>query len=121
MFIKSVEWIDKDSQEAEIIVSDGEFDILCFSHPFTKNINDKLSEPIFCFDATDIMITDESQLLANRDGNSYRYFVRGKLFDKSKKIVKLGELTLCIEDSYVPTDILENSFIEFSVSRFNLY
>jgi len=121
MFIKSVEWLDKEAQEAEIIVSDGEFEILCFSHPFTKNINDKLSDPIFCIDATDIMISDESRLLVNRDGNSYRYFVRGKLSDKNKKIVKLGGLILCIEDSYFPVDILENSIVEFSVSRFNLY
>ena len=98
MFIKSVEWIDKDAKEAEIIVSDGKFDILCFSHPFTENVTDKLLEPIYCFDVTDIMITIKSQLLVNRDGNSYRYFVRGRLFDKSNKMVKVGELALCFEN-----------------------
>ena len=121
MFIKSVEWIDKDAQEAEIVVSDGKIDILCFSHPFTKNVGVELLEPIFCFDVTDIMITRESQILVKRDGDSYRYFVRGKLFDKNEKIVKLGGLTLCIEDSYIPKDLSENNIIEFSVSRFNLY
>lgn len=121
MFIKSVNWIDKDAQEAEVIVSDGEIDILCFSQPFKKYIGDSLLDPIYCFDTTDIMITDEHNSFTIRDGNTFRYSLCGKLIDKNKKKVILGGLTLCLEDAYLPGDILQKSFIKFSVSRLDLY
>lgn len=121
MFLKSINWIDKDAQEAEIIVSDGKVDILCFSHPFKKNLGDNLTEPIYCLDANGIVVSEKSEPVATRVGSSYSYSVCAKLIDIPGKQVLLGGINLCLEDAHFPADIIENNYIRFSVSRFDLY
>ena len=55
MFIKSIEWIDKESQEAEVLVSDSSFSVTCFSHPFNKRLGERLVDPIHCLDVENVV------------------------------------------------------------------
>ncbi|MDR1159579.1 MAG: hypothetical protein LBK69_03035 [Syntrophomonadaceae bacterium] len=121
MFVKSIDWIDEEAQEAEVIVSDGSVSILCFSHPFKKNVNDILAEPIHCLDAENVAVSEEQVAYANRSNTTFGYSICGKLADKENKIALLGNIKLCLEDAYIPDSIPEGSFIAFDVSRFDLY
>lgn len=121
MFVKSINWIDEDSQEAEVIVSDGCIEVLCFSHPFKKEINSVLEDPIYCFNTENVILAQEQSVSVYKSNNHFAYSLRGKLVDKKNKLVYLGNITLCLEDAYISNDILESSYIEFDVSRLDLY
>lgn len=121
MFIKSINWIDKDLQEAEIIVSDGQIEVLCFSHPFQKAINAVLEEPIHCLYAENLVLTQEQSISINKSNGYFGYSLRGKLIDKKNKLVRLGDIIICLEDAYISDSIPKNSYVEFDVSRLDLY
>jgi hypothetical protein len=36
--IENVNWLSKIAQEAEVCLSDGDFQIVCFSHPFYHEV-----------------------------------------------------------------------------------
>ena len=121
MFIESISWIDEESQEAEVIVSDGHISVLCFSHPFNKNVGDSLTEPIYCLDAENIIIANERVYNAKKGDSAFGYSICGKLIEKNSNTILLGNIELCLEDAYMPTDIPEGSFVEFDVTRLSLY
>lgn len=121
MFIKSINWINEEALEAEVTVSDNHIDILCFSHPFKKNIGETLTDPIYCLDVGNVILSDEEITCANRNNSTFGYLIRGKLINKESKLVLLGNIELCLEDAYIPDSIPEHCFIEFDVSRFDLY
>lgn len=121
MFVKSINWIDEDSQEAEIIVSDGCIEVICFSHPLKKGINSVLEDSIHCFDAENVVLAQEQSVYVNKSNNHFAYSLRGKLVDKKNKLVHLGDIILCLEDAYISNGIPESSYVEFDVSRLDLY
>lgn len=121
MFIKSINWIDEEALEAEVTVSDNNIDILCFSHPFKKNIGEILIDPIYCFDVENVILSDKEITCASKNNSTFGYSVRGRLINKESKLVLLGNIKLCLEDTYISDSIPEYCFIEFDVSRFDLY
>jgi hypothetical protein len=120
VFIKFIEWLDEENREAEVMVTDGVFDVLCFSHPFNKTLNDVLTEPLYCLDANQIVISNEQVAFANKGSISYGYSICGKLIDKKKQLILLGKIMMCLDSSDIPKDICEGDFIEFSVLRLDL-
>jgi hypothetical protein len=121
MYIESIKWLDEAIREAEVTVSDGHMSIVCFSHPLSKKINVNLTEPVYCLNPENIVTSIGQAGFAKKYDNAFGYLICGKLIDKHNRIVLLGNIMLCLEDAYLPTDILENSFIEFSVSRLTIY
>jgi hypothetical protein len=122
MFIKSIDGIDKETKEAEVIVSDGFIDILCFSHPLKdNNVNDILTEPIHCFDVEDVVIAKGQISYANKCNTYFGYSICGKFINKENNLVLVGNIKVCLNKAYVPNDRPEGSFIEFDVSRLDLY
>jgi len=121
MYVKTINWIDQDSREAEVIVSDGHIELLCFSHPFKKNINEKLKEPIHCFDANNVVLSKEQVIYANKRDNFFSYSLCGKLVDRKNKLVCLRDIKLCLENAHISSDIPNDSYVEFDVSRLDIY
>ena len=121
MFIKDIKWIDSDIQEAEIVVSDGEFNILCFSCPCKKNIGETLMESIYCFNVENVEIVNQETVYAQKKDNAFDYTICGELVDKNNKIVRLGGISLSLEDAYIPDCISVNNLIKFDVARLDLF
>lgn len=121
MFAKSVSWIDEESLEAEVTVSDNHIDVLCFSQPFKKSIGEILSEPIYCLNLENVFLSEEKNSYIKKNNSSFGYSIRGELINKEEQLVRLGDIILCLEDGYIPNDIAVHHFIEFDVSRLNLY
>ena len=121
MYVKTINWIDKNFQEAEVIVSDGCTDLLCFSCPFNKTVNEELKEPIRCFNVNNVFLAQQLAVHVCKNTSFFGYSICGKLVDRKNKIVILGDIELSLEDAYIPYDIPENSYIEFEVSRLDLY
>jgi len=121
MFISSIQWIDEENQEAEVFVSDGYFNLKCFSHPFSKNVKDNLTEPIYCLDVENVVIAYEQVPYVKKSDTIFGYFICGKFIDKKNKLILLGSIKLCLECAYIPNDIPEGVFVEFTVSRLSIY
>ena len=121
MYIKSVRWIDKEAKEAEVVISDNNYELLCFSHPFTKNVGEKLEEPISCLNVEDVFKAFKEEVYVVKYENYFSYSIRGLLYNKKDKIVLVGDIKLSLEDEYIPNDLREGEYIEFKVSRLDLY
>lgn len=39
VIVDKVNWIDKEGEEADVVITDGIYSVLCFSCPFTQNKN----------------------------------------------------------------------------------
>jgi hypothetical protein len=121
MFIKAISWINKDIQEAEVLVSDNFFELLCFSQPLKKHIDEEFKEPIYCFGVSDVMLSTERTSYVKKKDDAYGYFLRGEVLNRNDQIVRLGYIELCLDDCYIPNDIKNGEYIEFNVSRLNIY
>lgn len=42
LVIKEVKWISKEIEEADVVVTDGFYEITCFSHPFSQRAGEKV-------------------------------------------------------------------------------
>lgn len=117
MFIKKVIDYDQDAFEADLIVSDGTFDLLCYAQPF--DIAD-IDEPfeLTPLDYSDVMTCEERYVVEKTNDSYYSHRVQGKLLDFDKGIVAVG--SIIIQDvSVIPKDIKAGQFIEFTCSRFD--
>ena len=118
MFIKEIKDYYKAGAEADIIVSDDELEILCYAQPFSGKYN---VDFVLCpLDYSDIMTASKNEYLVEKlNTGFYDYFLRGKLLDVEKGLVQVGGITLQ-GLRYMPKDIRQGEYIEFSVARIDL-
>ena len=97
--VKEIKWISESAKEAEVILSDGTSTVTCFSQPFNFDVDDVLHEPLYCYDARNVMKSYEDGFTFEKQNDAFAYFLRGELSDLTKKLVKVGGFTLSLEDS----------------------
>lgn len=61
MRIHKIDWISKEALEAEVIVTDGTFNVVCFAQPLTYQEDSELGEPVYCFGTTNIVRADDNE------------------------------------------------------------
>lgn len=117
MFIKSIYSFDEDSGEADLIVSDGLYDVICFCSIFQNKLQiiPKIKE-IETFMCDGIMRIDDENYLVEKKIDYYSYHLQGKVLDVDKRIVYVGNIILKL-DKPIPKDIKNYEFIEFDVLR----
>ena len=114
MYIKNIKEYDIEANEAEIIVSDGYYEILCYAQPFEKKDG---QFTLLGFMAKDIRKSLNNNYLIEKDlTNYFAYKLQGKLINVKNGLVAIGEIIIRIEER-IPNDIRENDFIEFTVLR----
>ena len=120
MKVAHINWISKDALEAEVVISDGQFQLLCFAQPFSGAINDIIESFPMAFDVIDIIKIDHDEFLINKLDGTFDQQISGKLIDKNAGLVKIGDIIVCIDSKQIPGDIVENDFIAFVCSRFDI-
>ncbi|TKI53417.1 hypothetical protein FC756_24035 [Lysinibacillus mangiferihumi] len=121
MKIKKIHWISQESLEAEVVVTDGEFEIICFAQPLNYLEESNLIESIYCFNVSDLVKAEKSEYSIEKLDNYFAYRLIGKLIDKQNEQVKLGELLLELENNLLPGDINEGDFVSFCCQRLDIY
>ncbi len=107
---------DGSCQEADIIISDGQFEILCFCHPCSLQEGQEITWSLYPFNADNIMRPFEKTYKVEKILNDYfAYNFIGKLIDKKKGIVIVGKIKFMLGG--IPQDIEEYEFISFSCCR----
>ncbi len=120
MFIKKIYNFDEDSGEADLIISDGTYDIICFCSLFQNELQimPKIKEiETFMCDRI-IRIDDENYLIDKKA--YYSYHLQGKVLDIDKRIVSVGDIIIKL-DKQIPKDIKNYEYIEFNVIRLDCH
>lgn len=116
MFIKAIKDYDADSGEAELIVSDGTYELLCYCHPCENaNIGAEIIVVSSLF-AEDIMRIDSKEYLIAKGEDYFSYHLQGKVVDRQKPIIAIGDIKIQL-DKPIAKDIQVDEFVEFYVYR----
>lgn len=120
MKIKNISWLSQDALEAEVIVTDGEYEINCFAQPFYYQIGIELKFPLLCYNVTNVLKLDKEVFSIEKLSEYFAYHLSGKLVDKKLETVKVGELLLELDNIVIPGDIKEGDFISFRCQRLDI-
>lgn len=117
MYIKKILDYDDFSDEADIIVTDGIHEIMCYCHPIVNpQINQKV-ESICAFLADNIMTEFYEELGAKKtDESYYSYCLVGKVINMEKRLISIGELVIKV-DGYFPGDINVGDVVKLTAVR----
>ena len=120
MFVKKIYNFDEDSGEADLIVSDGIYDVICFCSLFQYELQvmPKIKE-IESFMCDRIMRVNDKNYLIDKK-SYYSYHLQGRVLDIDKCIVSIGNIIVKL-DKQMPKDIKNYEFIEFDVVRLDCY
>ena len=112
-------WIDEDSREADILLSDGVYSIECFCSDCNLSEGDVFSDILYGFNIKNIVKSfNEEYVIDKKDDN---YHIQGKLVDVENGVLQIGELKIDLSDGNIPKDIKQNDYIEADISRIDIY
>ena len=111
---------DEEAREADVLVTDGRFELLCYAHPFTPDDSAKHNRPLSAFIKENVMRALESEYIVEKTKHGYySYRLQGKISDLQRRLVMVGNIVIELEN-VIPKDIREGEFIEFTVMRIDL-
>lgn len=119
--IKNIFLISKEAKEAEVILTDGEYELICFCQPCKKKIGEEILEELYCFNNNSVIKAKESFYAIEKMCDPFSYYLTGKLYKKNEGIVQIGDFLLQLEENTIPNDIKESDYVTFSVARIDLY
>lgn len=118
MFVKEIKDIDKNSGEADVLVSDGRYEVMCYCHPLeNKKQGAKVSEISTLF-AEDIMRIDDAEYSVRKEAGHYSYYLQGKVIGTQKPLISIGKIIIRL-DKPMAKDIKQGEFVQFKVERLN--
>lgn len=118
--IHQINWLDKTTKEAEVILYDGVFYLECFSSFLEYRLNQEFKDYIHCLDADNIYKVAGQEFKVEKK-NQDNYHLQGKLICRKEKIVKIGDFLIDISEAQIDGDIKENDYVEFDVARLDIY
>lgn len=117
--IISIKWMSEEALEAEVVITDGIFQMNCFSQPLRYVKGDMINENLYGFDVSNVKIANEPIEYINKIGNNFEYQLSGRLVNKKNKVIGLGEILIEVKD--LPYDINEGEYVEFNCKRIDIY
>lgn len=118
MFVKKIVAYDSFSQEADIIVSDNIYDVLCYCHPVNDDILGAEVKEIVTLFATEIVRSEQNEYFIHKDAQPYSYYVCGQVIDSIKPRISIGQIVITL-DHPLPKDIKKGEYVELKVDRFD--
>lgn len=118
--VDKLNWLSQEAKEAEVFLSDGDFSIICFSHPFKEGIGSVISQPLYTLNAKEILKLNGEERFSVENEDGFNYKLAGRVIDKRKDQIKVGEFIIEL-DNPIPEDIQDGSYISFSCDRIDIY
>ncbi|GIN75381.1 MULTISPECIES: hypothetical protein [Bacillus] len=119
MKIKKIDWLSKEALEAEVVVTDGESEIICFAHPLNYKVDSNLEEPINCFEVTELVKADKKVYMIEKLDGHFEYRFTGQLVDRQLETVKVGQFLIELDTDW-PGDIENGDFVSFISKRLDI-
>ena len=119
MHIQTVLHFDKGDGETEVIVSDGEYELLCHAFPIAAVEIGMPVSGLSGFSCSDVVRAENPRCGATKLPPYFAYHMTGILFSKQKRIVRVGGLEIDL-DAYMPNDLSDGEYVSFDVQRVDL-
>ncbi|OIN56676.1 hypothetical protein BLX24_23915 [Arsenicibacter rosenii] len=118
--VSNVKWLSKEAKEAEVYLSDVNFSLIVFSHPFNQNVGDSVKLPLYTLNAKGIYkLNNTENLLVNRKGKTFGYEISGTVLNKELNQIQIGEFVIQLDVS-LPNDITSGDYVSFVCDRIDL-
>ncbi|MCM1123501.1 MAG: hypothetical protein NC416_13040 [Eubacterium sp.] len=121
MHIEKIEWLSKEGKEAILTVVSDTKRLVCFSCPCFNNIGDELTEPIECLDTYDVVLCEKREDSIEKMEGEFEYKLQGELKDVQNGTVDVYGFIIHIDENRIPGDITNGMFIQFIVSRLDIW
>lgn len=119
--VSKITWISVNALEAEVTITDGIFEVQCFSQPCNMIINQKVDNLIYCYNNSNVEKVDSNEFKVEKLYQPFAYKMIGKVIDKKELIVRIGDVKIQLEEGSIPRDIEENDYISFYCQRIDIY
>lgn len=119
--ISNLFWISKDAMEAEVTITDGIYEIVCFSQPCDLKINQQIFEPIYCMNNTNVVKSENEEFYVEKLKETFEYNITGKLIDRKCGLVEVGNIIIQLEKGSLPGGVEENKYLNFNCQRLDIY
>lgn len=119
MYIQDVLRFDKSGKEAELIVSDGAYEVLCYAYPIDAVKTGMTISGLSGFSYTNMVRAAEQRCAVSKLPSYFAYNLTGKLISKQEGIVQVNNLKISL-DAHIPNDLSDGEYISFDVLRLDL-
>lgn len=119
MYVQDVLRFDKSEKEAELIVSDGTYEVLCYAHPIDAVKTGMTVSGLSGFSCTNVVRAAEQRCAVSKLPSYFAYSITGKLISKQEGIVQINNLKINV-DAHIPNDLSNGEYISFDVLRLDL-
>lgn len=121
MYVEEISWLDKDGEEAVLKVINETDCLVCFSCPCTYDVGDILTEPLECLDTDNIILCETRKNIIEKMEGEFKYKLGGELKDIGNGIVEVKGFNLHIDEDKIPKDMSNGMYIQFEVSRIDIW
>ena len=121
MYIEEIEWLNKEEKEAILKIRSNTRKLICFSYPCAYSIGDKLTEPLECLDTDNIALCEIKEDSIEKMEGTFKYKLKGKLNNAQNGIIEVCGFKLHIDEEKIPGDITDGMFVQFIVSRIDVW
>lgn len=119
MIVSKIDWISKEAQEAIVTVSDGRFELKCFSQPLTLTVGDKIEFPLLALNIKTVVRSVLDEPCVVMTGGQFSYRLTAKVESIQESLLTLGGITILAKD-VLPGDICEGEFVDFTCDRLDI-
>ena len=120
MKVKEINWIDKNGEEASVIISDGIFECAAFSHPCHLKVGDTIFNPLQFLDEAKAFRVENRNVSITRQlrNNFWSHEIVALVTTKDENLVQIGQLKIRLNS--LPGDVINGDFIVCYPSRIDI-
>ena len=121
MRVESIRWLSASADEAEVLVSDGQFRCEAYSQPCSASVGDLISEPLHLFGVRSAVLNAagiERIEKITPDGLAHRLTARVECLQEGR--LSVGAIELMAEDR-LPGGIQDGDLVDIECARVDLW
>lgn len=116
MYICDVKHWSNQDKEADILVTDGEYQLLCYAQPFSWKECQTEVAALYAFGCGNIVKSENCAVKIAKQTDYYVYELSAEVLSKVERTVKLGQLVLHLDEA-LPGDIQNGDYVTFRLQR----
>jgi hypothetical protein len=121
MKIEKINWISREGQEAEVLVSDGDCVCAVFCQPCEYEEQALVAGPLHAFMTKHVMLSRRESISLKRiDTKLFAYECTAHVLDSLRALVSIGSLEIELDDR-IPAGVNNGDLVDFECSRIDIW
>ena len=116
MYICDVKHWSNQDKEADILVTDGDYQLLCYAQPFSGKECQTEVAALYAIGCGNIVKSENCAVKIAKQTDYYAYELSAEVLSKVERTVKLGQLVLHLDEA-LPGDIQNGDYVTFRLQR----